>query len=229
MLANLFGYVALARVLTSGVILSAFFAVVLYTAFIVIIGFFSLFWQTRQTSSLSSVSTHGAMVGTLSFRLLIAAAFVLWLDATLNVFTIRDSVLGVLSSVLGTPIKGGAVDFSLGDVLTFVLVFVLGVIFANIIRFILRAGILVKLPLKHGLPYAISTISYYVLLLVVLLLSLAAAGVDSSRFTRLTGAFGVGAGFGLQEHHQQFLLRYHPPLRAAYSHRGPPGDWQHRR
>jgi potassium-dependent mechanosensitive channel len=221
LLANLFGYVALSRVLRSGAVLSAFFAVVLYTAFIAIIGIFSQFWQTRQARFLSSVRTHGEMISKWSLRLLRVAAFLLWLYATLNFFTIRESVLGALSSVLTAPIKWGAVNFSLGDVLTFVLVFVLGVIFANIIRVILRADVLVRLPLKRGLPYAISTITYYVILLAVFLLALAAAGVELSRFTLLTGAFGVGAGFGLQNIINNFfsgiILLFERPIRIGDS------------
>jgi potassium efflux system protein len=129
--------------------------------------------------------------------------------------------LGALSSVLTTPLKWGAVNFSLGDVLTFVLIFVLGVTFANIIRVILRTDVLVRLPLKHGLSYAISTITYYVLLLAVFLLALAASGVELSRFTLLTGAFGVGAGFGLQNIISNFfsgiILLFERPIRIGDS------------
>jgi potassium efflux system protein len=154
-------------------------------------------------------------------RLLSVTAFALWLYATLSFFTVRESVLGTLSSVLATPIKWGAVNFSLRDVLTFIMVLVLGVIFANIIRVILRTDVLVWLPLKHGLSYAISTITYYLLLLAVFLLALAASGVELSRFTLLTGAFGVGAGFGLQNIISNFfsgiILLFERPIRIGDS------------
>jgi potassium-dependent mechanosensitive channel len=221
LLANVFGYVALSRVLRSGVILSAFFAMALYTAYIGVITIFSLFWRTRRTLLFSSISTHGEMIAKWGMRLLIVTAFTIWLYATLSFFTIRESVLGAFSSVLTSPIKWGAVNFSLGDVLTFVLIFVLGVIFANIIRVILRTDVLVRLPLKHGLSYAISTITYYVLLLAVFLLALAASGVELSRFTLLTGAFGVGAGFGLQNIISNFfsgiILLFERPIRIGDS------------
>jgi potassium-dependent mechanosensitive channel len=221
LLANVFGYVALSRLLRSGTILSAFFAVVFYTVFIATVTIFSLFWQTRLVYLLSSVRTHSKMIGKWGLRLLSVTAFALWLYATLNFFTIRESVLGALSSVLKSPIKWGAVNFSLGDVLTFFLVFVLGVIFANIIRVILGTDVLMRLPLKHGLSYAISTITYYVLLLAVFLLALAASGVELSRFTLLTGAFGVGAGFGLQNIINNFfsgiILLFERPIRIGDS------------
>ncbi len=221
LLANFFGYLALSRVLRSGAILSAFFAVVLYTAFIATTAILSLFWQTRRTPLLSSVSNYAERIPKWGARVLIIISSALWLYATLGFFTIRENVLGALSSVLTKPIKLGAINFSLGDVLTFFLIFVLGVIFANIIRVVLRADVLERLPLKHGIPYAISTITYYLLLLLVFLLSLAAAGVELSRFTLLTGAFGVGAGFGLQNIINNFfsgiILLFERPIRIGDS------------
>jgi potassium-dependent mechanosensitive channel len=221
LLANVLGYVALSRVLRSGAILSAFFAIALYTAYIVGVTIFSLFWQTRRAPLLSSIRRHGEMAAKWGLRLLTVIVFTIWLYATLSFFSIRESFMGALSSVLTTPIKWGAVNFSLRDLLTFVLVLVLGVIFANIIRVILRMDILGKLPLKHGLSYAISTITYYLLLLTVFLLALAASGVELSRFTLLTGAFGVGAGFGLQNIINNFfsgiILLFERPIRMGDS------------
>ena len=221
LLANVFGYVALSRVLRLGAILSAFFAVIMYTAFTATSAIISLFWQTRGASRLSSVRSYGEGVTKWGSRLLSVIAFAIWLYATLDFFTIRERVVGALSSVLTKPIKLGAVNFSLGDVMTFVLFLVLGVIIANIIRVILRADLLERLPLKHGIPYAISTIVYYLLLLAVFLLSLAAAGVELSRFTLLTGAFGVGAGFGLQNIISNFfsgiILLFERPIRLGDS------------
>jgi potassium efflux system protein len=221
LLANLTGYVALSRVLRSGAIHSAFFAVVLPTAYIATIAFLSLFWQTRQVASLSSIRTYGAGIAKWGSRILSVIAIALWFYTTLEFFTIREDVLNALSSVLTKPIKLGAINFSLGDVLTFLLLLALGVIFANIIRVILGVDVLVRLPLKQGLSYAISTITYYLLLLTVFLLALAASGVELSRFTLLTGAFGVGAGFGLQNIISNFfsgiILLFERPIRIGDS------------
>jgi len=51
---------------------------------------------------------------------------------------------------------------------------------------------------SRGVSNAISTTSYYVVLLGGVFLALGAAGVDFSRFSILVGALGVGIGFGLQ-------------------------------
>jgi small-conductance mechanosensitive channel len=58
--------------------------------------------------------------------------------------------------------------------------------------------VLPKLPLQRGISYAVSTVTYYVLLLLVFVAGMADAGVELNKFTMLTGALGVGLGFGLQ-------------------------------
>ena len=50
----------------------------------------------------------------------------------------------------------------------------------------------------RGLPYAVSSLLHYLILLLGFLAAIGAMGVDLNRVTLLTGAFGVGVGFGLQ-------------------------------
>ena len=52
--------------------------------------------------------------------------------------------------------------------------------------------------MQRGIPYAISTLARYVILLTGFTLALVAAGLDLSKATFLAGAFGIGIGFGLQ-------------------------------
>jgi potassium-dependent mechanosensitive channel len=221
LIANIFGYVGLSRILRSGTIHSALFAVILYTAFSAITALVSRLLGRDRVHLPSNGQTHWEMIAKWGSLMLSTSAFLIWLYASLNFFGIRDRVLGALSSVLTSPIRLRAINFSLGDILTFVLVFVLGVIFANIIRAILQIDVLMRLPLKRGLPYAISTITYYLLLLAVFLMALAASGVELSRFTLLTGAFGVGAGFGLQNIINNFvsgiILLFERPIRIGDS------------
>jgi potassium-dependent mechanosensitive channel len=87
---------------------------------------------------------------------------------------------------------------SVVDLLAFALILIVGFLLASLLRFILREEVLSRIPLQRGLPNAVSTLAHYLVLLLVFLLALAGAGVDLSRFTLLTGAFGVGIGFGLQ-------------------------------
>jgi len=75
------------------------------------------------------------------------------------------------------------------------------------------------LPLQRGLPYAISTVTYYLLLLFVFLVALTDAGVELNKFTVVTGALGVGVGFGLQNIVNNFvsglILLFERPIRVG--------------
>lgn len=82
--------------------------------------------------------------------------------------------------------------------LTFILVLVAGLAVSRVIRFFLLEDLLSRFNLERGLPEVISTTLYYLLVVGVCTLALASAGVDFSRFNVLTGAFGLGIGFGLQ-------------------------------
>jgi small-conductance mechanosensitive channel len=85
-----------------------------------------------------------------------------------------------------------------GSILVFFLTLFCGYLVATIFRTILGEEVLPRLNLTRGLTNAIATITHYIGMFLILLLALAAAGVELSKFTVLAGAFGVGLGFGLQ-------------------------------
>ena len=217
--ANVFGYVGLSRLIRSGTVISAYTMSVLYTAYLVTDNVLSALLQTYQPDSLSTVRVQTEAMVRWILRLLGLAAFCLWAYATLMMFTIREPVMDALSFALTTPIKLGAASFTFGDVLTFILVLAAGIGLAGIIRLVLKEVWLRRLNLKHGVPYAVSTITYYLLLLAVFMLALSAAGVELSKFTILTGAFGIGAGFGLQNVISNFvsgiILLFERPIRIG--------------
>ena len=110
---------------------------------------------------------------------------------------------------------------------------------SRFIRFLLEEDIYDRFHFNRGSSYAISTLLHYVILLAGFFVAIAALGADMTKFTVLAGALGVGIGFGLQNHSEQFRLRLDPPLRAAgesrrcgagaVGHRSDPSDWDSRR
>jgi small-conductance mechanosensitive channel len=111
------------------------------------------------------------------------------------------------------------VDFSVGDVLGFLSVLLFGFLIASGLRFVLREEILPRWRLSRGVPETISTSFYYVALLFVFLMSLNAVGVELDKLTVLTGAVGVGLGFGLQNIVNNFvsgvILQFERPIRVG--------------
>jgi potassium efflux system protein len=198
LLSNIFGYVALSHALRVGEFLSLNLAVILYMATKVTIGVVSILLQTRLVAKIDSVRLHKGTVLRWVSRAVETAAFLVWLYGSLAFFTIRSETLESARAALRAPLTAGTVSLSLGDVVAFLLTLFLGVTVARVVRALLQEDVLPEFSRDRGLPRAVSTLIYYALGIVVVVLALAAGGADFSRFTVLTGAFGLGVGFGLQ-------------------------------
>jgi potassium-dependent mechanosensitive channel len=196
LLANILGYVSLAQVLGLSTLVGAFVAVALFCVVRVLTIILRIVLYTNSARSLLEMRTD--RIERWGGRLLGFAASLLWLRATLQLLTIYESVLRAISDLLAWPIGFDRVHFTLGGTLSVVLILLIGYFLANAITFFLKKVVLPKLPLERGVPYAISTIAYYLLLVLVVGAALSAAGVELNKFTVLTGALGVGLGFGLQ-------------------------------
>jgi potassium efflux system protein len=75
------------------------------------------------------------------------------------------------------------------------------------------------MALPRGVGNSVSTLSYYALILVGLMVALAAAGFDASQFALVFGALGVGIGFGLQNVVNNFvsglILMFERPIQPG--------------
>ena len=124
-------------------------------------------------------------------------------------------MVAILNARLGIR----AFNFSLGDILAFLSVLVFGYLIARGCRFILREEILRHWRLARGVPETIATSLHYMLLLLVFLMSLNAGGIELGKLTLLTGALGVGLGFGLQNIVNNFvsglILQFERPIRVG--------------
>ncbi len=69
---------------------------------------------------------------------------------------------------------------------------------AKTVRGVLAEDVLPRMTLPRGVANSASTMTYYVLLLLGLMVALGAAGFELSQVTIVLGALSVGIGFGLQ-------------------------------
>ena len=196
LVANVVGFVSLAQVLGLSALVGSFVAASLYCGVRVLTLILSTFLHTNWARALPKMRTDS--IERWGGRLLSLAASLLWLNSTLRLLTIYEGLMGALADMFQRPIGFDLVHFTLGGALSVVLILLFGYSLANAFTFFLRKVVLPRLPLNRGVPYAISTIAYYVLLLLAALAALSAAGVELNKFTVLTGALGVGLGFGLQ-------------------------------
>ena len=90
---------------------------------------------------------------------------------------------------------------------------------AKTVRLILKDEILPKMSLPRGVGNSISSLTYYAMVLLGLLVALAAAGFEMSQFAIVIGALGVGIGFGLQNVVNNFvsglILMFERPIQPG--------------
>jgi potassium efflux system protein len=194
--ANIIGFVSLAQILGLTALLGAFLAAALYCGVRVLALALTLVLHSDWARRLLSMPAD--TIERWGDRVLALGASLLWLGAMLQLFTIYDNVMDAVSKMLQHPIGFERLRITPGGVLSFFFILLLGYALANAVTFALRTVLLTKLSAHRGLPYAISQLTYYLLLVLIFLAALTNAGIDLNRFTVITGALGVGVGFGLQ-------------------------------
>jgi len=196
LLANIIGFVSLSQVLGLTALVGPFVASALYCGARVLALILSVVLHTHWARAVLNLPVDA--IERWGSRLFILGASLFWLKLMLQLVTFYDSVIEVSTKLLKHPIGFEKVHFTLGDALGVPLILLGGYFLASAFTFLLKNVVLPKLPLQRGVPYAISTITYYILLLLVVLAALSGAGIELNKFTVLTGALGVGLGFGLQ-------------------------------
>src|SRR5450755_150497 len=196
--ANLFGYVRLAQFLAAACLYSAFIAISAFTGLRVFTVLFLAGIATPAAERIAAVRLHCRAITRWVPRVVAWIGVFIWLTATLDLLSLSESFTDAVKSFLDFHIAGSASEITLGSVLGFFLIVLVGYFAAAAIRFGLREEIRKRFQLSRGLPELISSTFYYVVLLMVFLSAVNVAGVELNKFTVLTGAIGVGVGFGLQ-------------------------------
>lgn len=196
--ANLVGNVSLSEMLTSGIIGSGYFGLVLYAGVTVIITLLQLLLARQGISRFRLAREHAPPLVQLLIRLVSAAAVVGWAVYTMDRFRVLRVTYAVVTQVLSYTLEFGQISISLGNVLIFAVSVVIAFWAARTIRLILHDEVLTRMSLPRGVGNSIASLSYYLVLLLGLGIALSAAGFQTSQLTIVFGALGVGIGFGLQ-------------------------------
>lgn len=197
-LANAFGFVGLARLTGNAVLTSAYAAVILYAFVRIMDGLIIFALRVRPLNMLGMVKNNRAFIQNRIRTWCRWLLFILWAILTLDLLSLFDPLASLLRSIFGYAVTIGAVTISLSDIAAFALTVWAAFMLSRVVRFVLNEDIYPRTQLSRGMPYAISTVLNYAILLVGFFLALAAVGLDLTKFTVLAGAFGVGIGFGLQ-------------------------------
>ena len=217
LLANILGFFSLSQVLGVATLFSAFTLALLYT--LVRVLHLGLVVLVNSAWFQSLPDARGEVIERWGKRLLLIGATFCWVNIALYFFTVRASIVSGLHSVLQYQMGYGRFHVTLGGILSLILLLLLGYAIANIASFFLGSILLPNISLKGGMAYAISRVTYYVLLVGLFFAALTSAGVELNKFTVITGALGVGVGFGLQNIVNNFasglIVLFERPIRVS--------------
>jgi small-conductance mechanosensitive channel len=195
--ANLLGNVTLAAMLTDAMVSSAYLGLFLLAAGNVIRGWTS--WLMRpKTAVPAQRSGHAAALPHAASRLFDLLLLLLWLYGTLNALRALRPLQDWMAALAATTFRFGSLSVSVGGIVLFCVSVFLSFWIAKTVRGVLAEDVLPRMTLPRGVANSASTMSYYLLLLLGLMVALAAAGFELSQLALVLGALSVGIGFGLQ-------------------------------
>ena len=217
--ANAWGYVQLGLLLGVGTLRSAYLALCLYALRRILEGLLVIALRVRPLVASRIVRQHADLVQRRAVGLLRGAGILAWAVFTLGVFQLRAPLTARTHGVLGFALRVGTVELSLGGLLSFGVALWLSILVSRLVRFFLDEEVYERFTLAPGLPYAISTMVNYLVLLAGFVVALGLLGVDLSKVTIVAGAFSVGLGFGLQNVINNFvsgiILLFERPVKVG--------------
>ena len=217
--ADLFGWVDLARMLGNGVVRAgylAFFIFVILKVFQSLAIFALVLWPLRL---LRMISRHRLLVRRRFERVLNVLAVGLWVTLLFRQLGLLGPAQAAVGRMLGAGVSVGALSISVSDVMAFALTVWLSFLLARLVVFVLQEDVFTRVRTGRGVPYAISGLVRYTLIFLGLLVGLSAAGVEFSKLTVIVGGLGVGIGFGLQNVVNNFvsglILLFERPIQVG--------------
>jgi small-conductance mechanosensitive channel len=218
-LANVFGSVGFATLITLGVLGSIFLAVLFWVAAVLLRAVVRVVLLTRTARKVGLVRLHSDTVRRVLFRVITASGVVAWVVLSLQDFGIFDFVIAHIMKVFKAEISIGDFSIVVGDILIFFLVIWLSFKISQLLRFVLDTDVLPRMNLPRGVPGAITRLTHYAIIVAGAVIAATAAGLDFSRLTLVIGALGVGIGFGLQNVVNNFvsglILLFERPIRVG--------------
>jgi potassium-dependent mechanosensitive channel len=216
---NCVGNVSLSYLSGTGVLAGAYLGLIGYAAVRMLEGLVVIALGVRPLTYFAAVRKHRGLLHRRIMRVIECVIFLLWLLLVLRKFQLAGPLLAAANDVLGGTLVFGSFRLTLGQIVACVLVIWFSFILSRFLRFLLEEDVYDRLKLSRGLPYAISAVLHYTILLLGFFFALAALGVDMTKFTILAGAFSVGVGFGLQNVINNFvsglILLFERPIKVG--------------
>jgi small-conductance mechanosensitive channel len=215
--AGVLGYDRLSTMVGTAVLHSTYAAVFLFALVRVLLGLLLIALRVRPLRNTHIASQHHIEVHRRIHRVLAVVALLVWAWMTLGFFQLQTLAMGWGATVLDFKLPAGG--STMGQLIGFAAAIWLSLMAARLTRFVLEEEVFKRVNLSPGLPYAVLTMTNYVVIGAGLLIAFGQLGVERTRLTILAGAFSVGLGFGLQNIINNFvsgiILLFERPVKVG--------------
>jgi len=198
MLANLLGWSNLSQVLTDSFLSSASSALAWMVVALTATALGPLVMRTQLPELLPSIDRRRASLASGSAFLASTAAFLMWSRETLRRFQLLEPLRLWFDATMEASASIGGLEVSVGRTFGALFVLLATWVIGRVARFVLREEILPRTRIPEGSGHSVVSVVNYLIWGSGLLLSAAAAGLNTTQLTVAFGALGVGIGFGLQ-------------------------------
>ena len=213
------GNTSLARLLGSGTLNSAYFALLLIATRRLLEGVWAFLLRIKPLNLLRLVEPYRIFLEARAHRILGFLTTTAWIIGTLNVFGILTPTAALARRVLGADLTHGTLNISVGDIIAFFVTIYASFLVSAIVRVVLEEEVFPRFRMRPGLPYALTSLLRYAIIFVGFILAVLVLGINLDRVTILGGAFGIGVGFGLQNVVNNFvsglIVLFERPVRVG--------------
>jgi small-conductance mechanosensitive channel len=195
--ANLIGNITLAAMLNEAALSGAYTALYLLAASNSVRAWLRyIFRPTAERLQVANQHARGLLP--VLGQLFDLALLLVWLYFTLDAFRVLRPLQAWLETLFAFRLGFGSISVTIGGVALFCVSVFLSFWMAKTARGVLAEDVLPRLTLPRGVANSVSTMTYYAVVLLGLMVALSAAGFEVSQLALVLGALSVGIGFGLQ-------------------------------
>lgn len=148
-----------------------------------------------------------------------AIAFVTWILLLLDFLSIQGPALSAIGDLLATPLGYGTVNVTLGGMLAFGATLYISWLLSRFVALTLDQAVFTRVSLPRGVPFALTTITRYMILVVGFVIAVATLGFEIGNLALIISALGVGIGFGMQNVVNNFMsgliLLFERPIKVG--------------
>ena len=192
------GYVRLSLLITPGVIAAGVLALSLYAFLEIAVGTVAMAFSMWPLRTLGMVQHHRALLERSLYHVLVLAAVLGLIARYLSYLGLLAPTLELGKTILEVRFERGILNVTLGEVLEFIVTVWMAYLLSVFLRFVLGEDVYPRLKMHPGKSYAVSSLLHYVILVLGVVVAATAVGLNLTKLTVLTGAIGIGLGFGLQ-------------------------------